>query len=526
LKLTERNDLSSLLLGIRRGSIAVVLFLGYIYVRMTGEFYPLVSIGLLSFVAVTQFAPSILGGIFWKEATRSGALWGLTVGFGIWIYTLFLPYLVHGGVLPETFITNGPFGIEWLRPYQLFGLQGLSQKSHSVFWSMLFNIGLYVGVSVFKRPTALEHAQATLFVDIFKHAGEKEQPLMWRGKASLLDLKSILSRFLGEEKSNAALSSYARSNRINWDQDIIEDAALIAHIEKLLAGAIGSASARVIMDTAIKDEPPGIDEVMEMLDETRIAIAHSQELEKATTELKRANERLTELDKLKDDFISTVTHELKTPLTSVRSLTEILHDNPELSLDQRNSFLGIIVKETERLSRLITQVLDFQKIEAGIADWDFTYIDLTDIITDAVAASAQLIRDNRIHLDQDLTPVKKLIQGDRDRLMQVMMNLISNAIKFCDRKNGRIKIKLSLEKDRIRVDVEDNGIGIHKKDQEIIFEKFRQAKTESKSRPAGTGLGLTITKQIIEFHYGQIWVKSKPGKGTVFSFTLPFISEG
>ena len=84
--------MSSLLLGIRRGSIAVVLFLGYIYVRMTGEFYPLVSIGLLSFVAVTQFAPSILGGIFWKDATRSGALWGLIVGFGIWIYTLFLPF--------------------------------------------------------------------------------------------------------------------------------------------------------------------------------------------------------------------------------------------------------------------------------------------------------------------------------------------------------------------------------------------------------------------------------------------------
>lgn len=526
LKLTERHDLSSLLLGIRRGSIAVVLFLGYIYVRMTGEFYPLVSIGLLSFVAVTQFAPSILGGIFWKDATRSGALWGLIVGFGIWIYTLFLPYLVHGGMLPETFITKGPFGIEWLRPYQLFGLQGLSQKSHSVFWSMLFNIGLFVGISVFKRPTALEHAQATLFVDIFKHAGEKEQPIMWRGKASLLDLKSILSRFLGEEKSKAALSSYARSNRINWDKDIIEDAGLIAHIEKLLAGAIGSASARVIMDTAIKEEPPGIDEVMEMLDETRIAIAHSQELEKATTELKRANERLTELDKLKDDFISTVTHELKTPLTSVRSLTEILHDNPALSLKQRNSFLGIIVKETERLSRLITQVLDFQKIEAGIANWDFTTIDLAEVITDALAASAQLIRDNRIHLDQDLTPHTKLIRGDRDRLMQVMMNLISNAIKFCDQKDGKIKIKLTLEKDHVRVDVEDNGIGIHKKEQEIIFEKFRQAKSESKGRPAGTGLGLTITKQIIEFHHGRIWVKSKPGKGTVFSFTLPLISEG
>jgi Na+/proline symporter/signal transduction histidine kinase len=526
LRLTERTDLSSLLLGIRRGSIAMVLLLGYIYVRLTGEFYPLVSIGLLSFVAVTQFAPSILGGIFWKGANRSGALWGLTVGFGIWIYTLFLPYLVHGGILPETFITNGPFDIEWLRPYQLFGLQGLSQKSHSVFWSMLFNIGLYVGISVFKQPTALEHTQATLFVDIFKHSGDKERSLMWRGKASLPDLKSILSRFLGEEKSNDALSSYARSRKINWDKDIIEDAGLITHIEKLLAGAIGSASARVMMDTAFKEEPPSIDEVMEMLDETRHAIAHSHELEKATTELKRANERLTELDKLKDDFISTVTHELKTPLTSVRSLTEILHDNPALDLDQRNKFLSIIVKETERLSRLITQVLDFQKIEAGISDSEFKDIDINQIITDSLAASAQLLRAKHIHMEKDLGHSINVVRGDRDQLMQVMMNLISNAIKFCDQQQGKIRIGLTTDSGLLRVDIADNGTGIHKKDQDIIFDKFRQAKTASKGRPAGTGLGLTITKQIVEFHRGRIWVESQPGRGTTFSFTLPLIMKG
>jgi Na+/proline symporter/signal transduction histidine kinase len=525
LKLTERSDLTSLLLSIRRGSIAIVLLLGYFYYRVIAEFYPLVSIGLISFVAVTQFAPSILGGLFWKGATQSGAFWGLTLGFCVWIYTLILPHLAQYGILSQSFITNGPFDIEWLRPYELFGLQGLSQKSHSVFWSMLFNLGAYVGISVFKQPTALEHTQAALFVDIFKHSGEKERSLMWRGKASLPDLKSILSRFIGEEKSNEALSSYARKSPINWDKDIIEDAGLIAHIEKLLAGAIGSASARVMMDTAVKEEPPSIDEVMEMLDETRHAIAHSQELEKATTELKRANERLTELDKLKDDFISTVTHELKTPLTSVRSLTEILHDNPALDLNQRNNFLSIIVKETERLSRLITQVLDFQKIEAGVADWDFAHININDIIADALAASTQLLRDKHIQLDQDMTLSPNIIRGDRDQLMQVMMNLISNAIKFCGQKNGKIKIKLTTENDFLRVDVTDNGMGIHKKDQEIIFDKFRQASTESKGRPAGTGLGLTITKQIIEFHHGRIWVESTLGKGATFSFILPLIAD-
>jgi len=525
LKLPQRSDLSSLILTIRRISIILLLLLGYIYFRLTGEYHPLVSIGLQSFVAVTQFAPSVLGGIFWKDATRSGAFWGLTAGFGIWIYTLFLPSLVQGGLLPESFISQGPWGIEWLRPYQLFGLQSLSQKSHSVFWSMLLNIGLFVGISVFKQPTALEHTQAARFVDIFKRSEDKDPALMWRGQASLPALKSLLSRFLGERKTLMALKAYNRQKKIDWENDIIEDAGLIAHFESLLAGAIGSASARVMIATTVKEEPLGIDEVMDMLDETRHAIAYSHELEKATAELKRVNERLTELDRLKDDFIATVTHELKTPLTSVRSLTEILHANPELPLEQRNQFLSIIVKENERLSRLITQVLDFQKIESGVADWQLDHIDIHAIIEDALAASAQLIQEKQIQLDKDFTRPHHTIRGDRDRLIQVMMNLISNAIKFCDQEKGHIQIRTAQENDFIRIDITDNGAGIHKQDQEIIFEKFRQANAAKEGRPPGTGLGLTITKQIIEFHEGRIWVESEPGKGTAFSFILPISTE-
>ena len=525
LKLNQRDDLSSLILTIRRISIILLLLLGYIYFRLTGEYHPLVSIGLVSFVAVTQFAPSVLGGIFWKGATRSGALWGLTAGFGIWVHTLFLPFFVQGGILPESFITEGPWGIAWLKPDQLFGLQGLTQISHSAFWSMLFNIGLFVGISIFKSPTALEHTQAARFVDIFKRSEDRDPALMWRGKASLPGLRSLLSRFLGERKTRKVLETYEHQKKIDWENDVIEDAGLIAHFESLLAGAIGSASARVMIATAVKEEPPGIDEVMDMLDETRHAIEYSHELEKATAELKRVNERLTELDRLKDDFIATVTHELKTPLTSVRSLTEILHENPELPMDQRNKFLSIIVKENERLSRLITQVLDFQKIEAGVADWQLNRIDIRNIIEDALAASAQLIQEKEIHLDKEFANSTHVLMGDRDRLIQVMMNLISNAIKFCDQENGHIHVRTTQEKEFMRIDIADNGVGIHKKDQEIIFEKFRQANATTKGRPSGTGLGLTITKQIIEFHEGRIWVESEPGKGTVFSFTLPIAPE-
>ncbi|MEJ2095590.1 MAG: sensor histidine kinase [Deltaproteobacteria bacterium] len=521
LKFTQRSDLSGVLLAIRRSSIVAVLLLGYFYFRFTGEYFTLVSIGLISFVAVTQFAPAILGGIFWKGATRAGAISGLVSGFVIWIYTLILPHFVQAGILPSGFETDGPFGIALLKPYQLFGLTAFDEIAHSVFWSMLLNIGCFVGVSVMTTPSAIEHTQAALFVDIFKYSGDKEETLMWRGTASLPDLKSILTRFLGRVKTEEALQSYAAKSRINWEKDIIADAALVSYIEKLLAGAIGSASARVMVATAVKEEPLGIDEVMDILDETRQAIAYSRELEKATAELKAANIRLKELDRLKDDFIATVTHELKTPLTSVRSVTEILYDNPNIGLKQRQDFLGIIVKESERLTRLITQVLSFQKMETGNTELEFSRINLKDIINDSVAASTQLLQDKQIQLKLQIPEQVAEIRGDHDKLMQVMMNLISNAAKFCPAAGGEITIRLRRRRRSVQVDIQDNGIGISKQDQTVIFEKFRQVRQKHAGRPAGSGLGLPIAKKIIEVHQGRLWVESEPGKGATFSFLLP-----
>ncbi|UCD80667.1 MAG: histidine kinase, partial [Desulfobacterales bacterium] len=326
--LSGQSDLRGLLLVIRRASIALVLMLGYSYFHYIAEFYALVSIGLLSFAAVAQFAPAMLGGIFWKGGTRAGALSGLIAGFIVWAYTLPLPYLVQAGLIPQSFISAGPFGIELLKPYQLFGLQYFNPISHSVFWSMLFNTGVYIGVSVLSRPHAIDHTQAALFVEVFKYAGETEESLFWRGTASLPALKSLLQRFLGRNRADHALTEYARRRNVNWNEYLTADADLVSYAEKLLTGAIGSASARVMVSSVVKEEPLGIEEVLNILDETRQVIAYSRELERATAELKAANARLQELDRLKDDFISTVTHELRTPLTSIRSLSEILHTNP------------------------------------------------------------------------------------------------------------------------------------------------------------------------------------------------------
>ncbi len=521
LNLARRNDLSNILVAIRRGSIMLVLMMGYVYFHFTGEFYTLVSIGLVSFAAVAQFAPALLLGIFWKGGTMKGALFGLTAGFFVWFYTLFLPSLAGAGLLSHQFLEHGPFGLSFLKPFQLFGMNVFDRISHSVFWSMVANVGAYIVGSLFSKPTAIEHTQAAMFVDVFKYSGKIQDPSIWRGTAYVPDLVSMLEQFLGKEKTQSALSDYGKEHNISWNQSLTTDPGLVNHVEKLLAGAIGSASARVIVSSVVKEEPLGIKEVMGILDETRHAIIHSRELEKATAELKAANERLQELDRLKDDFISTVSHELRTPLTSIQSLAEILHDYPDIDTAKQREFTTIIIRETRRLTRLIIQVLDFQKMESDRMKWNITRINMLDVVKDAVEATSLLVSNKKIKMDEILPERVAIVSGDRDQLIQAMVNLISNAVKFCHPEKGFIIVKLVENAENLTVSVKDNGIGISKEDQSIIFKKFQQVQDPAMGRPSGTGLGLSITRRIIDFHSGVMSVESLPGHGAVFSFTIP-----
>jgi Na+/proline symporter/signal transduction histidine kinase len=529
LRLNERRDLTGLLLGIRRSAIVLILLLGYLYFKLAGEAYALVSIGLISFAAVAQFAPVILGGIFWKGGTRAGALCGLLAGFSVWLYTLLLPALARSGWLPISFLDHGPFGIELLKPLQLFGLSGLDQINHAMIWSMIANIGAYVGVSLSYSPSADEHRQASVFVDVFRQTGESGGARFWRGTASVPDLYNLLARFLGSTKADSAFGEYASTKGLRWpDERLLADAELVHYVEVQLAGAIGAASARVMVASVVKEEALTIDEVREILDEASQVVVYShrleqksRELEEATAELREANERLKELDRLKDDFVSTVTHELRTPLTSIRAFTEILLDDPEVELGQRKKFLGIITKETERLTRLINQVLDLAKIESGKAEWIESGVDMKEVISDTLAAMGQLFKEKRIEVEARLPEKVSAVTADLDRMIQVMLNLLSNAMKFCDPNNGRIEIILAEMDDHLQIDVRDNGRGIRQEDQAAIFSKFRQVGDTLTDKPHGSGLGLHISRQIVEHFGGRMWVQSVVGKGACFSFTLP-----
>ena len=529
LRLNERSDLTGLLLGIRRGAIVLILLLGYLYFKLAGEAYALVSIGLISFAAVAQFAPAVLGGIFWKGGTRSGALCGLLAGFAVWCYTLLLPAIARSGWLPTGFLEQGPFGIALLMPLQLFGLSGLDQITHAMIWSMVANVGAYVAVSLCVSAGADEHRQASLFVDVFSGAGEASGARFWRGTASVPELYNLLSRFLGSAGADAVFSQYATAKGLRWPAERpAADAELVHYVEVQLAGAIGAASARVMVASVVKEEALTLQEVREILDEASQVVVYShrleqksRELEAATAELREANERLKELDRLKDDFVSMVTHELRTPLTSIRAFSEILRQDPNVELAQRKKFLDIITKETERLTRLINQVLDLSKIESGKAEWHESQIDMKEVIDDTVAGMGQVFEENGIRVEVSVPPTVSRVPGDVDRIIQVMLNLLSNAVKFCEPDKGRIEIVLSERDAQVRVDVRDNGPGVMPEDQEAIFDKFRQAGDTLTNKPQGTGLGLPISRQIVEHHGGRLWVENRPGHGACFSFTLP-----
>jgi signal transduction histidine kinase len=507
-----QGDLTGLLLGVRRCAILGVLLLGYAYFHLAGEAYALVSIGLISFAAVAQFAPAALGGMWWKGGTQHGALAGLAAGFGLWVYTLMLPSIAKSGWWSADFIHQGPWGMALLKPEALFGMQGLDSLTHSLFWSLLANGAAYVGVSLWRAPSAREASQAALFVDVGSDAAGAAQdaPAFWRGRAAVADLLPLLARFVGAERAQALFAAYARRVHVPRVADIPADAALVQFVETQLAGAIGTASARVMVASRVEEEPLAVADVMRILDEA--------------SQLRAANQQLQSLDRLKDDFMSSVTHELRTPLTSIRALAELMADDPAMDAAQRQRFLGIVVAETERLSRLVNQVLDLAKIESGQAEWHTSQIDLPALVRQVAQSLDQTLREQGTVLNLDLpstlAPLPPL-NADADRLTQVLLNLLGNAAKFVPRPGGVITLRVRAAADGVTVQVRDNGPGVPPDQHALVFERFRQGGSAGQ-RPAGTGLGLPISRQIVEHFGGRIALLADGSQGACFEFHLPW----
>jgi signal transduction histidine kinase len=497
--LASRRDLGRLVLRIRRVTILVVLLLGFGFFRISGDALGLVDMGLVSFAAVAQFAPALLGGLWWKGATRNGALAGLVGGIALWAYTLLLPELAKSGWVPASIVRDGPFGIALLRPQELFGLTGMGPVGNGVFWSLLVNVGLFVGVSLAGRQTPAEAGHAALFVDIDRRT-PGPGTRFYRGSVPVARLRDLLARFVGDGAAAALVAERTARTGAPLPDDAQADAELVRHVETALTGAVGPAAARALVASVADEEPLGMAEVIELVGETQ---------------------QLRELDRLKDEFLSTVTHELRTPLTSIRAFTEILRDNPDLPAAERARYMEIMAAETERLTRMVNQVLDLARLESGNAEWRLTEVDLGAVIDEAATATAQLFTDNGVTLDVVSADPGQVVEADRDGVMQVLLNLLSNAVKVSPSPGGKVQITLRSEKGVARIDVTDNGPGVPPSDRELIFDRFRQG--GAGGRTGGTGLGLAISRRIVEQFGGTLEVSDcgGNGRGATFSIGLP-----
>ena len=505
---TLSGDVRRVVLRARRLAIGAVLALGYGYYRLSGGGAALAAIGLISFAGAAQVLPALVGGMFWRGATRAGAAAGLSLGFAIWLYTLFLPSFGPNGLISQAVLTNGPFGIAWLRPHMLFGVSGLDPLIHALFWSLSLNALAFCLVSLFTFPTPMERLQGAQFVNAFEQGPGAQS---WnRGLAEAEDLLVMSQRILGPDAAQAFFAEQARGQGM---EGLLPDVTpeFIDRLERLLSGSVGAATAHAMIRQIAGGTAVSVEDLMAVANETAQIMEYSSQLEAKSEELARTarqlrevNAKLTQLSRQKDAFLSQISHELRTPMTSIRSFSEILMEGG-LAQDAARRYAGIIHDETIRLTRLLDDLLDLSVLENGQVKLAEAEVSLRALIDRAVDAAAP----GALTLERNEAAEAISVRTDPDRLAQVFINLITNARKYCDAPKPRLKIAVRERAEQVEVDFIDNGSGIPKAAQGLIFEKF--ARLGDQSRAGGAGLGLAICREIMANLGGTI--AYLPGQG-------------
>ena len=515
------GDVRNVVIMARRFSIAGVVILGYLYFRFSGGGAALAAIGLVSFAGVAQFLPVLLGGVFWRGATRVGAFTGLSVGFVVWVYSLLLPSFGADVILSTQILEEGLFGLSWLRPQALFGIEGLDPLVHAILWSISLNGLSFVLASMVGFPTPLERLQGAQFVNVYEHS---TTPQSWSGNAAQSeDLMIMSQRILGAQEAQALFEREARRQGVSGYLPDTSPDFLLA-LERALSGSVGTATAHAMIGQIVGGASVSVEDLLAVADETAQMMEYSSRLEAKSEEqartarqLRQANEKLQQISVQKDAFLSQVSHELRTPMTSIRAFSEILRDSERLSEDEQVKYASIIHDEALRLTRLLDDLLDLSVLENGQVNLNIQQGQLSRILDHAIASALTGNGQEGIRIERDTAQEAVVLHTDLDRLSQVFINLIANARKYCDAQAPELNIRVELREDAILIDFVDNGSGISKNDQEVIFEKFARV---GAMRAGGAGLGLAICREIMARLGGS--VSYLPGQGgAAFRVVLP-----
>jgi signal transduction histidine kinase/Na+/proline symporter len=520
-RVSVSGDVRKVVLLSRRLSIAGVLALGYLYYAQSGGGAALATIGLVAFTGVAQVLPVLLGGIFWRGATRAGAFAGLTVGFLVWRYTLYLPSFGSGAFLPANWLETGPFGVMWLHPQAFFGITGIDPLLHAVLWSLSLNTIAFFAASLASFPSPLERLQGVQFVNAQPSGGARS----WsQSGAQAEDLMIMAQRILGARDAQRLFLREARRQGVDGHLPLTTPEFLEV-LERKLAGSVGAATAHAMvgqivggMSVSVADLMAVADETAQMMETSARLEAQSRELTRTAAQLRAANDKLTRLSVQKDAFLSQISHELRTPMTSIRAFSEILRDAEGITPEEQNRYASIIHDEAIRLTRLLDDLLDLSVLENGQVSLNMGQGILSDVLDRAVAAALARGDDQVLTIHRRAEREQITLTTDTERLSQVFINLIANARKYCDAPRPELTIHVEHLPDGVVIDFIDNGSGVAPEAQDVIFEKFARV---SDQKAGGAGLGLAICRQIVSRLGGEI--SYLPGRGgAAFRVALPY----
>ncbi len=495
------EDLGTLMLYARRISIVAVISAGWIYHQVSGGTSALASMGIVAFSGMAQVVPAMIAGLAWRGATRRGAIAGILAGTGIWALMIFLPSL---GLMRHPTM---PAGID---PF-----------AGAVLLALSVNLALLTLISLLDFPDPVERLQALSFV----HAIAPDASPTEAGPAAQSEaLLTLAGRIWGNEK---ALIIFRNSAEIQGKSGYLPDLTprFLSEFERHLSGTVGAATATALMARVLGRGGVTVSDLMEVAgeasrtreDNLRLETA-SQELSRTAGMLRESNEKLTVLSAQKDAFLGQISHELRTPMTSIRALSEIMME-PELPPADRARFAGIIHDEAARMTRLLGDLLDLAVLEGRHARLKPAVVNLHDILDRALATAGATASARDVTILRNAGAEHLVVITDPDRLLQVLINLIANARKYCDAEFPAIRIDTRRDDNgATEIDIADNGSGIGPESRALIFEKF--ARLNDPTRAGGAGLGLAICKEIIEFLGGDITYL--PGRGgACFRVRLP-----
>jgi phosphoserine phosphatase RsbU/P len=327
-RMTPKQWFPLLLLNLKRLAIFLVVFLGYFYYRAVGDSFMLVNMGLISFLAAMQFLPALLGGLYWPRGNKFGAITGMALGFLIWCYTLLIPSF-YATAPDSTILMNGLFGQELLKPTALFGLTGMDMWSHSLFWSMLFNIGAYLVCSLLISQSELEKEQVRRFIGKFETERRQVKSAAKRlsKPVTIPQFIGLMGKFIGHDEAKRSLTVYLKGRRIEDETTVpeFELPAMKRFVERTLAGSVGAAAAGAIMDSYLSDMGSRMESVYDIFSSVRTSLDQSREALYVRLKASEIINRTLDLQTIMDELLQLLLKEFKldVALIQIRTSSDI-----------------------------------------------------------------------------------------------------------------------------------------------------------------------------------------------------------